>query len=163
MGQRGPLPHKAKGKPTRERPRRASKEIVVSPNGGPSPLPAMPEHLGEAGAAQWRAAASAPWLCTAADFLLLEHLAEAVDERHQLRDMIAEGGRIAHGSTGQPVTAPPVEQLRAVEAQIHRLASMLGLGAGPRARLGVAIRTIEEKDARADREVAEIMAEYENA
>ncbi len=159
MGSRGPLPHAATGKPTREVPRKVPTQVNV----GPIPLPSMPEHLGEAGAAQWRAAASAPWLCTAADFLLLEHLADAVDERAELRVMIAETGRIARGSMGQPVTAPAAEQLRQVETQIHRLASMLGLGAGPRARLGVAIRTIEAKDHRSEREVSEIMQAYQNA
>jgi hypothetical protein len=48
---------------------------------------------------------------------------------------------------GQPVTAPAVEQLRAVEAAQLRLEAVLGIGPAYRHRIGIVAERAHEPDA----------------
>lgn len=142
MGARGPISHGAKGKRTFGN-RRGGAEVVALPAVS---VPVAPERLGDAGRMAWSAAfASAPWLRSDVDVDLAGQWADLHDEREELRGLVAEHGRTARGSMGQQVDSPYVTQLRAVEAQILRLAAVLGLGPQNAARLGVAVTQIHRR------------------
>jgi P27 family predicted phage terminase small subunit len=148
MGARGPLSNRVKGVPARGH--RTKAQIAGATPSGPSARasapPRVPSGLGEEGRAAWTAAFASPWLGSDADRGLVRILADLFDERAELRALIVEGGRIATGSKGQPVSAPAVEQLRQVEAGIARMAMALGLGPANAARLGVRLTLERERD-----------------
>ncbi len=109
--------------------------------------PAAPEGLSEAGRACWGLtwAAAGAWLVPESDGPVVERYARLTDEAAELRQAIAERGREARGSQGQPVTAPAVGQLRQVEQLLLKHEQVLGLGPANRARLGLAVLQVEEK------------------
>jgi P27 family predicted phage terminase small subunit len=81
-------------------------------------------------------------------------LCEAMDERAELRALIAEHGRTFTTKTGYVQVRPEVQQLRSLEAQLTTWLSMLGLSPSDRARLGLAeVRRVTHlEDLRARRE-----------
>ena len=123
MGSRGPIAKRA--------------NLAVEPM---AKAPAPPRSLGGPGAKAWKAvwAQCAPWL-TEGDRDVVERLARLHDERAELLALIKRAGRTSRGSTGQLVTHPYVDQLRAVETSILRHEQVLGVGAAHRARLGIAV------------------------
>ena len=160
MGARGPISNRVKGVPARGHRTKAQIAGVASaPPVRPSTPPRAPSGLGEDGRAAWRAALESPWLGSAADLGLVRIWADLHDDRAALRAMIAEGGRISTGSKGQQVSSPAVEQLRAVEAEMIRLAQTLGLGPANAARLGV--RLTLERAQPSERPELALVAQYE--
>lgn len=131
----GPLRNEAIGRPARRSLKPSlAREVVALPSAAP---PSAPAHLGAPGREAWENAfRSAGWLVTASDAQLVEQWAEMHDERADLVVLIAAQGRTTVGSQGQLVSHPAVLQLRACEASMSRLASVLGLGPQNRARLG---------------------------
>jgi P27 family predicted phage terminase small subunit len=113
----------------------------------PVKLPHPPRNLGAPGRACWRKTwkAAGKWLVLASDGPVVERYAALHDEVAELRDLIADRGRVGIGSMGQPVTAPAVEQLRAVERLLLEHERVLGLGPLSRSRLGLAVLQVEEK------------------
>lgn len=77
------------------------------------------------------------------DYPLLARLCEAHDERAALKTIIRKEGRFTGGSMGQTVTHPAVDQLRALEQQMTRWESLLGLTPVDRSRLGLMILAAE--------------------
>jgi hypothetical protein len=80
----------------------------------------------------------------------VERLARLHDEREELQDAIEGAGRTARGSTGQLVTHPYVEQLRAVENSILKHEQVLGVGPVHRARLGISVVKLARERGRAE-------------
>jgi P27 family predicted phage terminase small subunit len=147
MGARGPISNRVKGVPARGHRTKAqiAGAVTAAPPVRPPAPPRVPSGLGVEGRAAWTAAFVSPWLGSGADLGLVRIFADLFDERAELRALIAEGGRIATGSKGQPVSAPAVEQLRQVEAGIARMAMALGLGPANAARLGVRLTLERER------------------
>ena len=114
--------------------------------------PAAPRSLGSSGRDAWRAVwgQCGQWL-TDGDRSLVERLARLHDERMELRDLIKDSGRTSRGSTGQLVTHPYVEQLRAVETSILKHEQVLGFGPIHRARLGISVLKLAKERSNADR------------
>ena len=109
-------------------------------------MPSVPDDLAAAGCDAWQAAFdSAPWLRTEADFRFVRQWADLHDEREALRRLVAEHGRVSCGSMGQQVDSPYVTQLRSVEAQILKVAALLGLGPQNAARLGVTVNQLQRR------------------
>jgi P27 family predicted phage terminase small subunit len=81
-------------------------------------------------------------------------LCEAVDERAELRSIIAAEGFTFSTPKGYVAVRPEVSQLRSLEAQLTTWLSMLGLSPSDRARLGLAeVRRVTHlEDLRARRE-----------
>ena len=137
MAAHGPLPHAVLGLETR-RPGQRAQLAALPDHPGRTEQASAPESLGDAGRAAWDAAlASAPWLTTDADLLLVAQWAQLCDEQALLRSVLSRGHRTTAGSRGQRVDSPHVAQLRAVEATILKYAQALGLGPMNRGRLGV--------------------------
>lgn len=128
-----PLERKrATGNPGKRRlPERVTTLSVVAP-------PRPPKGLQRAGKALWRTVWSeaGSWIAPT-DAPLVLMLAEAADERAQLRDDVAKHGHTWVSPTGSARLNPSAAQLRAVEAQITAWLSMLGLTPTDRARLGL--------------------------
>jgi P27 family predicted phage terminase small subunit len=143
MGSRGPIAKFPQGKVAEgHRARSRQTAVVALPD---APAPSAPDALKSGGREAWRAAfTSAPWLRSDADLDLVRQWADLHDEREELRRLVEEHGRTATGSMGQLVTSPYVEQLRAVEGQMLRLAAVLGLGPQNAARLGVAVTRLRQ-------------------
>ena len=133
MGRRGPLPTVAS-------------VPAVRPSAAVD-VPSAPDGLGKAGRACWAATwvAAGAWLAPVSDAAVVERYARLHDEAEELRALIERDGRVGRGSMGQPVTAPAVEQLRAVEQSMLKHEAVLGLGPANRARLGLAVLQLEEK------------------
>lgn len=158
MGSRGPISKSAQGRQslghsTGRRPRGALSVLDIADAEHPIPTPLA--DLGEAGLGAWESAfRSAPWLVSAADLQLAQLWADLHDERAELRQIVATTGREAKGSMGQATTAPAVDQLRQVEAELLKLASVLGLGPLHQARLGVQIASAAMKGERYSERIA---------
>lgn len=103
------------------------------------PVPPYPPGLKKAGKTAWERLwrAGSRWLSQDSDVGLLVRLAEAWDEREELRRIIRREGRFARGSMGQTVTHPAVEQVRALETLITRYESLCGFTPSDRGRLGL--------------------------
>jgi P27 family predicted phage terminase small subunit len=143
---------------------RRSAELVALRGGRDAPVSVgAPVGLGVAGVEAWEAAlASAAWLQSDADLLVLRHFADLADERAELRALIAQHGRTTTGSQGQLVESPYVGQLHRVEASMLKTAAVLGLGPTNAARLGVPLPKPADRDD-PDAPVAAAMAGYRRA
>jgi hypothetical protein len=94
------------------------------------PVPPVPAGLGPAGSATWQHCwSTAPWL-TPAHAQIVQRLAEAVEERAELRAAIATDGRLIEGRKGMMLN-PLVAALRSVEIAISRLEHSIGLSINP--------------------------------
>jgi P27 family predicted phage terminase small subunit len=164
MGARGPISNRGKDAPVRRRNAKPELAVVEDLDEHRS-LPAAPDGLGEEGRQAWDEAVSeCAWLADRSDSRLLAWYCELVDEREQLKELIGESGRTTRGSQGQTVSHPLVDQLRALEQQALRLASALGLGPAHKARLGVAVATMRDREEATKRKKTDaIMATYRRA
>lgn len=115
------------------------------------PLPArtaVPGHLGVAGAALWSTALSAceGWLGVGDQATVLL-LAEAADRRADLLERLASDGWVLRTEKGYAYAHPAAGMLTALEAQMTRWLSALGLTPTDRARLGlVEVRRVSKLD-----------------
>ena len=118
-------------------------------------VPTPPKELQRVGKASWEhyfrttTTPKGSWI-RPSDYPLLTRLCEAHDERAALKKIIAKEGRFTGGSMGQTVTHPAVEQLRALEQQMTRWESLLGLTPVDRSRLGLMILAAEAEGSKLD-------------
>ncbi len=116
----------------------AETQILVNADTIPQP----PAILGESGVAFWDRVWSLgdAWISHRSDYDLVLLTAELIDERALLRQLLSDHAgesRLSTGSQGVG-TSPLVGQLRAVEAQLLKQLSLLGLSPSDRSKLGVA-------------------------
>lgn len=105
----------------------------------PAVLTDVPEHLGDAGGAVWRDATTyaSAWIGTT-DRASLLTLCELYDRRAILLAFLASEGYSAYTDKGYAYLRPEAGMLTAVEEQIRKWSSLLGLTPSDRSRLGVA-------------------------
>jgi P27 family predicted phage terminase small subunit len=103
-------------------------------------VPTAPRGLKKPGKDAWRRlwTAGRAWLSPDGDLGVLTRLAQAYDEREELRAIIDKDGRFATGSMGQLTSHPAVDQLRALEAQMTRWEALCGFTPSDRSKLGYA-------------------------
>jgi P27 family predicted phage terminase small subunit len=154
MGQRGPLPNAERNQ--RVRPTRSKTALVAvqSPTIVPSIPVKPPAGLGKAGKAVWSALRNLQWT-QPSDQLAIIRLAELEDERAVLRKALDDKGAVLK----KPVTTsrgdvageeeyanPAIREMRRLDAQILELHKGFGLTPMARARLGLAVIAVTEKE-----------------
>lgn len=105
----------------------------------PRHLPSPPDHLDERGATTWRHALTLGerWIAET-DLQLLTRYCEALDEREELKQLVAKNGLVSIGSQGQEVISPYYKALKDLDRDLTRYEGLLGFTPADRARLGVA-------------------------
>lgn len=103
-------------------------------------IPKTPRGLKTTGRFVWKRlwTAGRAWLSDSTDYDIVLRLAQAHDERDELRKVLEDEGRFAVGSQGQPVSHPAVAQIRALEQLMTRYEGLCGLNPSDRSRLGLA-------------------------
>lgn len=106
-----------------------------------------PEHLKEAGKAEWeRALKVCPWIALS-DLTALRFLCEAVDRRKILMDELASNDVTLFTSTGYAYTHPADAALGKTEDRIAKWMQQLGMTPSARGALGVAeVKTVSALD-----------------
>lgn len=103
-------------------------------------IPKTPRGLKSPGRSVWKRLWSVgrAWLSDTTDYDLVLRLAQAHDERDELRRVIDKDGYFATGSQGQTVSHPAVAQIRALEQLMTRYEGLCGFTPSDRSRLGLA-------------------------
>lgn len=154
MGARGPLPNAERNQ--RVRPTRSKAALVAVQS--PSIVPAIPAKppagLGKAGKAVWSALRGLEWT-QPSDLLAITRLAQLEDERALLAKALDDKGAVltkpVTTSRGDVVGSedysnPAIREMRRLDAQILELHKGFGLTPMARARLGLAVIAMTEKE-----------------
>ena len=89
--------------------------------------PKAPTGLGEAGKEAWTLVwTQCPWISDE-HALVVRRLAEAYDDRADLKAELKKSGHMVKGSMGQPVESPLLGSIRAAEVSINRIERQLGI------------------------------------
>lgn len=141
------------------RPLPAAGELISLPGCGGEP-PAYPETLIEDGPGRarwdrvWKEAGE--WISPDVDVAVVTRLCELEDMRQAYKLQVAQDGIMVPGSTGQATRHPLIPEIRALDDQMTKYETVLGLT--PQARSALSVAEVDKTPGGVVGQVAAIMA-----